>query len=509
MKEKYLALIVAVAGVGVVLSPLPVAPRLVVGLTSGSLCVVQGLEIRNRKERERATQQQSAESVGAALARREEELRVKERRLQEDLDALAIAEHQISLKGQNQLSELKAQEESLLIQLKVEEDKRRAQLEQNLELERESALQRLNTELGELQGEIEALEEEREQRLEQTSREIEKLRLEWEQTQANEIDKISRELEEAEQALIQKYCAERDQLLEELQELQQQLKAEARKEYESWLIPHCQEMDVRLREIEGLKSTVQMLKEQIAEDRDLKLCNEWGTVHGDRANSILTWLKENGQYCDYQSATVMPDGTFVLNFLPWVVGAKAEKGIKSLLLAMQVRYGLHEPPVFQPNGEARAWTLTMFPARGRAIALEDFYNQVPQETLVGESFRDIEPMLRDRVAQQLNYQQQVAEMMAFRPPVPLQRPRSHQITELEMMCCRWFYSWRALATDGSEPNITTREGLLYYVYGVREGRATSQYDPLMAEKLGDRVKRILRMLNLEAVQIEAEEGVES
>lgn len=509
MKEKYLALIIAVAGVGVVLSPLPVAPRLLVGVTGGGLCAVQGLEIRNKKEKDRVAQQQSVQGLGEALIRREEELKAKELRLQQDLETLAIAEHQLSLKGQNQLSEIKAQEESLLIQLKVEEDNRRSQLEQNLRLEREAAHLQLNAELAELQEEIDALEEERVQRLEQTNREIEKLKLEWEQTQASEIEKISRELEEAEQVLIQKYCAERDQLLEELQELQQQLKAEAQKEYESWLIPHCQEMDARLREIEGLKSTVQMLKEQIAEDRDLKLCNEWGTVHGDRANSILTWLKENGQYCDYQSATILPDGTFVLNFLPWVVGAKAEKGIKSLLLAMQVRYGLQEPPVFQPNGEARAWTLTMFPARGRAIALEDFYSQTPQETLVGETFRDIEPVLRDRVAQQLNYQQQVAEMMAFRPPVPLQRPRSHQVSELEMMCCRWFYSWRALATDGQEPNITTREGLLYYVYGVREGRATSQYDPLMAEKLGDRVKRILRMLNLEAVQIEAEEEVES
>jgi hypothetical protein len=118
---------------------------------------------------------------------------------------------------------------------------------------------------------------------------------------------------------------------------------------------------------------------------------------------------------------------------------------------------------------------------------------------LGETFQDIEPAIRDGVARELNYQQQVSEMMSFTPPVPLSKPRSYQISELEMTCFKWFYSWRSLATDGQEQNITTRAGLLYHIYGVREGRTSSVHDPLLCESLGQRVSRVLNILRLEEV----------
>lgn len=81
------------------------------------------------------------------------------------------------------------------------------------------------------------------------------------------------------------------------------------------------------------------------------------------------------------------------------------------------------------------------------------------------------------------------DMLKFCPPVPLPRPKSPILTPPEMLVCEWFYRWREPATG--EPNIRTRQGLLWYVYGIKEGRASSTYCPLLGESMGQRVRRII------------------
>lgn len=457
------------------------------------------------------------------------QLAAKERECDEALKLLEVAEIELASRKEEfeaykleEISELEAEKNSQLTKF---EEMRRS-LAAQIELEETDLLSRielqerqLNREIkDEVEREAQRLRSEYQAKLAQEQAEYhaaikrrEELEIEteekWKATEesiANERKQMRQKIQEEYDEAIAVISQEKEALLAELEAAnREQLEAEMnrlRGEYESWLVPHCQEMDKLLKDIEALKGTICTLRDQISQDKDIKLCSEHGTVHGDRANSVLVWLKQNGQYCDYCSASVLPDGTFVLNFMPWESGLRAEKGIKGLLLAAQVRFGLQEPPVFQPNGEARAWTLTMFPARARAMALNDFYVQPLQETRLGTTFRDIEPVIRDGVARKLNYEQQVEEMMNFTPPVPLPRPRSFQITELEMMSFQWFFSWRGLAT-GKE-NITTREGLLWHVYGIREGRASATHDPLLMESLGDRVKRVLSILNAQARNLE-------
>ena len=564
--NRVLQLAISVCGLGVMFSPLPHATKLIVGLSGSALCFFQVIEIRSERERIAKFKVNEAAELEAKATL----IEAKSKELDAGLAALEVAEAELNSKkriaeaeAQSSREALKAElareQDKLLLDLEAEERRRRHKLEADLEankaailaqmeltinekktvidaLDREQAekLQRLEDELGQrkalLEAELAQLEAQRQQQLEAIAveerqrlgaieAEIEAKRAQWTAERQAQKRKDAAELEEAEEALTNQYIESRDQMLADLKDLEAQLNAQARANFESWLVPHCQEMDSKIREIEALKGTVQMLREQIAESRDIKLSGLDGTEEGDRADKILIWLKEQGQYCDYCSATILPDGTFVLNFMPWVVGSKTEKAIKGLLVWMVPKFSLREPPLFQPNGEARAWTLTMIPIRSRAngrspemnlTRLDDFYSRHSElDIRTGETFRDLESDIREGVARQLNYEAQVNEMMAFRPPVPLPKPRSHQITELEMMCCKWFYFWRGLATDGEEPNVTTREGLLFYVYGVREGRATSNYDPIMCESLGQRVKRILDMLRVEAVELEEQaEGEE-
>lgn len=557
--SRVLQLAIAVCGLGVMFSPLPSATKLIVGLSGSALCFFQVVEIRS--ERERLARLRIDET--AELARKEILIDAKTKELEAGLAALEVAEAELNSK--KRIAEAEAEEarkalkaelareqDKLLLELEAEERKRRFALETELETNRQAIMAQMGEDIKAKQAVLEALEVERLEKLQaledeavtrrealeaelaqleaqrqqqleaiaadrqahlsQVEAEIAAKRAQWEKERQAQRQKDAAELEEAEEALTNQYIESRDQMLADLKDLEAQLNAQAKANFESWLVPHCQEMDSKIREIEALKGTVQMLREQIAESRDIKLSGLDGTEEGDFADKVLIWLKEQGQYCDFCTCSFLPDGTRILNFMPWVVGSKTEKAIKGLLVWMVPKFSLREPPLFQPNGEARAWSLTFTPIRSRAngrspemtlTRLDDFYSrQTDLDIRVGETFRDLESDIREGVARQLNYEAQVNEMMAFRPPVPLPKPRSHQITELEMMCCKWFYFWRGLATDGDQPNITTREGLLFYVYGVKEGRATSTYDAIMCESLGQRVKRILDMLRVEATELE-------
>jgi hypothetical protein len=504
------SLSIGVAGLALMFAPISSQGKLLVATTSAALCTYQACAFK-------ASKQKTTEN----LEEKELLLNAKAKELEASLISLEIMEAE--LESKKRIAEVEAIEkrkaldaelarsqESFLAEMSFLEGKRKRELESDL-IANKTAI------LAAMQSEIAKLEQEKQSVLSATLAEIQQLEGEkidkenaislWEKQQRDAINaEIARtrsqwdkEVKEAEKQMAEEYQQLQDEMIQELQALKDELRKESEAKYQEWLIPHCQEMDNKLKEIDALKATIATLQEQIAEDRDIVLCKESGTVHGDRSNAVLLWLKQMGQYCDYQSSTVLPTGTFVLNFLPWEVGSKSEKAIKGLLLSAQVKFGLTEPPSFEPNGEARAWTLTFYPARNRAIALGDFYVQQIPEVRLGETFQDIEPAIRDGVARGLNYQQQVSEMMSFTPPVPLSKPRSYQISELEMTCFKWFYSWRSLATDGQEQNITTRAGLLYHIYGVREGRTSSVHDPLLCESLGQRVSRVLNILRLEEV----------
>jgi hypothetical protein len=551
-RERLMALVFAVAGIGVLLSPLPNATKLIVGLSGSGLCALQAIDIKesrhrdalrkldreaelNQKEILLEAKYKELDAALILLETKEAEIASKKRTIETEI-GLAKKELEAELArdrdrfrrklehDENMFrDELKQVQELELSRLKKESEILRQQIEQ-LESDRALKLQQIAIEAGQLKDELkeeldileEELEEIRAAKINEIETEVKKLWDAWEKERESKRAADAKELEEAEEALANQFVENRDQLIVELEELKTSLRKEAEQNYENWLVPHCQEMDEKIREIEALKATIQMLREQIAESRDIKLSGQDGTEWGDRSDKVLLWLKENGIPCDYCNSDILPDGRFVLNFMPWVVGKKTESALKGLLIWMIDKFGLKEIPVLEPNGYARAWRLTMVSVHTRINGrspnvdlhrMDQFYTQqVPEieQMRVGETFKDIEPEIRRGVAQQLNYQQQVAEMMAFKPSI-LPKPRTQQITELELVTCKWFFFWRALATDGDQPNVTTREGLLWHVYGVREGRASSSYDSLMCESLGQRVKRILDILKVESTELENNE----
>ncbi len=503
MNQTKLALLIAIASLGVTLSPLPKNMRLITGITGGGLALFQGVEERSKRLRKEAATdaKRKLSTIGSI-------------RLAQDLEALELAESQLNLQKAHQIQELKMLEEMLLQEIEAKERQSTARLEElaiasNYQLQQvnKTQLEEQEQKLQKLRDELEEQEQAKEERKIAQAKELEELAREASVAIVKKKAAQVKELEDAEDALLERFQEEQSKMLAELTDLKRNLEKEATQKYEAWLIPHAQEMDAKIREIEALRGTVEMLQQQIAQDTTIKLCPEHGTAHGDRANVILLWLREWGVYANFVSASFAPDESFILNFLPWIIGSKAEKAIKGLLLSMQSHFGLSEPPSFQPNGAARAWSLVFFPAKRAAIALQDFYSKVPDELNVTALFSDIEPAIRDGVAQQLNYQQQVEEMLVFRPPTPLPLPRTRQITQIEIDCARWLFSWRSLAGEGE--NITTRKGLLFFMYGKREGGASSNYNSCLGESLGDRVKRILDILRVEAVKLEELEEVEN
>lgn len=513
MEEK-IALIVAIASLGVSLSGLPREIRLLTAVTGGGLAIHQGIELRSKRLRTESEQRNLAPIA---------------EKLQADLDALALAEQQLNLEKAKQIQELKSLEESLLLDLQQKE----RQLEDRIELSSRESLRMLESQqqeqvglyrkkIQELEEAIASLEDSKVKKQAEVeewvrSRQAEILVREqelagWKAEQEQLILKkkkelsiaAQKELEEAEDALLERFQSEQGKMLEELAAIKEQLSRESQQQFEQWCVPHIQEMDSKLREIEALRGTVEMLQQQIAEDRSIKLCPETGTVHGDRANTVLLYLRDQGVFCNFVSCSFAPDESFILNFLPWTVGPKSEKAIKGLLLDMQRYLGLSEIPGFQPNGAARSWSLVFYPSK-RSLSLHDFYERIPQETKVGATFEDIEPLILHGISKEINYQEQVQEMMNFRPPLPLPMPRTRQISEIEFDSARWLFSWRSLATNGEQENITTRKGLLYHLYGKREGGSSSSYNPVLGESLGDRINRILENLRVEAVKLEGEE----
>lgn len=96
------------------------------------------------------------------------------------------------------------------------------------------------------------------------------------------------------------------------------------------------------------------------------------------------------------------------------------------------------------------------------------------------------------------------DMMSFVPVVPLPFPTSFYFSEAEIATCEWFYIWRSQATNWTQPTVTTREGLLYHVYGLREGRATTRsycFKPV-EENIGKRVRRMIALLAKKASDLE-------
>jgi hypothetical protein len=538
-RERLMALVLGVTALGVLMSPLPVPTKIIVGLSGTGLSVLQALEIKESRKRKEAR----SLDLAVELTERQTLIDAKDKELQANLMALEIAKAELASKqrlseteaglAKEELrAELAARKDNFLKDLAREEERRREEIEEaiarleaeitQLEADKERRIAEIDREAllhkDELEARLEALEREAElerlERLNEAEAAIAQAKAAWEKDRDKQIKANAAELEDAEKALADQFIQARDQMVAELKELEEKLHVQAKQQYESWLVAHCSEMDERMREVEALKGTVQTLREQIAETRDIKLSGLDGTEWGDRSDKVLLWLKEQGIPCDYCNSDVLTDGTFVLNFMPWVCSRKTEVALNNSLVWMIKKFGLREMPLLESNGYARAWRLTMVSVHARSRDSERsaqlnldrlgaFYSQRPPEVedmRLGGTFRDLEPELREGVARRLNYEAQVQEMMLFRPQT-LPKPTTQQITELELQTCKWFYFWRGLATDNEQPNITTREGLLWHVYGVREGRATNSYDQLMCESLGQRVKRILGMLRIEATQL--------
>lgn len=486
------AIIGLLVGIPVLFSPMPVKLRIFISGSalsgsaiaflyqkSGQAAINESIDRKQKQLKEK--EQQLAKLKLEIDSERDNNLKVIENLKQSIDDEKATFEHRKWLE---------------LEQIDTEKEIKLKSLEQRLAAEKEAFTKRCDRELAAIQELEESSRIEIAGIRKRAALAIKKARQKWQKHKDISLVKYQQEIDksvgEVSQELIEEYEKERNLMVKELNELRSQLTQEAEEKYRNWLIPHCQEMDSLLREIESLKSTVVMLKEQMASDRDIKLSGARGTVHGDRADLVLRFLKDRGVYCDYESAIVQPDGTFVLNFIPWEFGGKAEKKIKGLLLALQVEFGCPNVPTFQPNGMARAWTLTM--SYGSIAAPLSQYYQPVLETLVSSKFQDIEPIIKDGVARQLSRQERIQEMRFFIPPVPLPRPTSWQISEIELQCFEWFYSWRSFATEGKEPNATTQEELLWYIYGIRKGRASVAFDEVINESLGDRVNRILSIL---------------
>ena len=505
----------SILGIGLMFSPSPIAIKIGIGLSGIALNGYQFLLIKGQKNKEKGLATKSNKKLQDELIKltlKTKELEEKERSLANFSDELLLLEEKITrqekLARQEIEEEIKRsrivmarEQDDMIADWAMEETRLRQKLTEDLEANKQAFTAQMMTELSDKQEAIRELDQEYQEKEKLLEEELERRLITFEQELANKRKEDDKELEEAEQTLTNNYVQKRDELIQELNQLKEELNQEYQQKYEDWLVPHYQEMDRLLKEIESLKATIEYLQEELADNVDIRLPSDIGTPHADRSTLILMWLKEQGIYADYKSSIILPDDTFVLTFLPKIIGNSTEKKIKGLLLAMQVKFGLQSPPKFEPNPSARGWSLTYYPNHSTPIPLNEFFvRRLPEETLMGETFKDIEPALQEAIARRLSYEEQHAEMMNFSPPVPLQKPYTRQITELEWSCFKWYYSWRALATNGNKPNVTTRKELLWHIYQVREGRASSNLDPLLGESLGQRVKRILNMLEAESNQ---------
>lgn len=351
--EKNLCLLVAIASTGLCFAPIPDGSKLLAsgaGIATSALGAVTVRSEKNRKATDKAKKETQEKEdndrlqvrlsdLEAQLKERETAIAVKEEELIQQLYQLDRdrAESQALLGSQEKIieSELAAREQQTNKRIK-QARKRCADAIKKARFRMRRRMWVLAKEVEEIraiaiaegeQSKVEAAKEIEEAWAEaekamnadkaEARKEIEQA---WEEARraiALERKKLSKEVQETQDALAEAEQQLIEDALRQLNQLKDELKKGADAALEERLVPFYAEMNQLMQERDGLKSTVAMLREQLAENRDIKLCDKHGTVHGDRANAVLLFLKEKGVYCDYDSSVVEPEGKFILNFHPW------------------------------------------------------------------------------------------------------------------------------------------------------------------------------------------------
>lgn len=334
----------------------------------------------------------------------------------------------------------------------------------------EDAIAQAEVELEEKRGELRAKEAELEDRRQALEAELDEAHAEM-QAELNQV------LEQAEKVLVQRFEDEK----------------------KAWMVKHVKAYDAKCKELDTAKTRIRLLREEIAEMQDIKLSKETGTAHGDRANIVLIWLKNQGIYANCVFSGISPSGVFQLGFDLWVEDPKTVAKIERLLPLLENKLGSAGTPTLGYSKHSRCWVITALPSVVEEREnLNDLYKRSP-DTELPSTFRDLEPHLRDAIAAELSYQQQEEEIKNLIPPVPLPRPNTHAISWLEIACLKHYMYYRQEATKGREPNVTTKAELLEIVYGVKKGYSTQRRDPILDESLSQRYDRAMRLIEGEEV----------
>lgn len=476
--------------------------------TSGTAAVA-GLWVvgRGRAEREKRRDQLAegeldlAKSLRKVATERGEAATLK-RKLEDELRGLEV-------KRKDAEVEIALQEKDLeLIKAQWEKEKEFAVKQ----AERERAIA-----TGKLEKEIKEVRSRAAKRLWAAKARYWAMRREFIQRGMEDAQEVAEEIKEAAEKLrIEnvKYKAKLDKEIEEVHDeletamnetLERSLKlleVQKNKEKEAWMVGFVHKYDAKVNEINNLKAQIRILRQELSDSRDIKLCRERGLAHGDRANEILTWLKtKHGIYADYLFSSIDEYGVFRMGFDLWQEDPAALKKLDKLMPLLRNRLGCPEPPTVAFGNDATCFILTALPRNANVQTgskLEDIYKKSLPDMELPPGFEGIESSLRERIANELGYQAEQEFMLSYVPPVPL-KPRSQSIAQDEIYCFRYFMYYRQEATKGVEPNVTTKNELMQLIYGVSSGySAYSRKDPVLLETLSQRYDRIMITLGMQA-----------
>jgi hypothetical protein len=501
-----LVFLILLAGSAIAVSPMDAPSKAATSATAAIAGFFSVGQSRKGKEERKDALTQGERELATSIrkfTKEKDEFREEKGKLQQDWEAIAELKAELELQKRLAERELKLTEEQFL----VETEKREAQSKRDIERARREAAKRLwkvHDHLWRLRRTIAAQVDER-VRVE-SERAIAQLKAQAEL----EIEQLKQELEvkiaEAEQARLdaqQELDEEHAAMQEGLNETIEQAKALLRQQLEddkkAWMVRHVEAYNAKCKELDSAKTRIRLLREEMADMQDIKLCKETGTAHGDRANIVLIWLKQHGIYANWVFSSIPPSGVFQLGFDFWVEDPKTVAKVEKLMPLLQNKLGSADIPTLGHSKHSRCWVITALPCVAETRPnLNDLYKR-SVDIDVPSTFGDLEPHLRDAIAAELSYQQQEQEIKTLIPPVPLPRPNTHAISWLEIACLKHYMYYRAEATKGAEPNVTTKAELMEIVYGVKKGYSSQRRDPILDESLSQRYDRAMRLIEGEAI----------
>lgn len=519
---KKLTLLLLLAASAIAVSPVSYRDK---AATSGTAAVAGFyVVLRNKKDKLNREEELTQKELDLAKSHRKfatelTNLAKEKSRLQDDWEAIAALRHELSLQREKGERELKAIEESLLGEAARKETSS-AQSIKAARIKAARAIRRLRAKIRREKYLIVAEAEEKAKTLVDEAIALAAKEREAIETKSQrDIDEAWAEVDE-ERAENQKFREDLEKEVQETQaELQQLLDVtleraiadlEAKKEREKQaelkelMVPHIQKYREKEAEVNQLISMQRMLRAELAESKDIRLCRETGLPHADRANFVLTWLKrEHGIYANWYSSSIDEYGVFRLGFDLWQEDPKLLKKLGALMPLLANKLGCPEPPTIACVADESCYMLTALPRKSAAIApsrLEDVLKRATPDQDLPEAFTGIEASLRDQIANELEYQAEETAMLAFVPPVPL-KPNTHKIGAVEIQTYKHYLYYRSQATGGREPNITTKAELLWAIYGVQSGWGTHQKrDRVLQETLSERYDRVMLMLGRAQIQ---------